>query len=202
MDTERRFTCGVTTAGDALCWGLNHFGQLGRGTVTGLTPKPTPAVVVGGHTFQSVTALAASACGLTPAGVALCWGRNGIGELGIGMSGASRPTPQFVTGGHTFTYLNGGFLFACGVRTDGAGLCWGQNSAGQVGNGTFLNPITVPALVLGGHTFQTIEGGWTHACGVTTASDLFCWGNNFSGQLGDGTFSTKATPQFVIDLSP
>lgn len=205
---ERRFTCGLTTTGDALCWGTNDFGQLGRGTITPFQdPNPTPALVVGGHTFQSVSAGTANACGLTPAGVALCWGRNLEGDLGIGTSSGNLPTPQFVTGGHTFTQLSSGNVFTCGVRTDGAGLCWGLNRLGQLGLGTFTFTgfIPTPGVVVGGHTFQAIGAGSTHACGVTTVGGTFCWGRNVTGELGNGTFTPTppfgiATPVFAINL--
>ena len=198
-----RTTCGVTTAGDLFCWGRNDFGQLGGGTISTSSniPNPTPALVVGGHTFQSVTVGSLRACGLTPAGVALCWGRNTEGALGLGTLSGTFPTPQFVTGGHTFTQLSGGRL-TCGVRTDGAGLCWGRNAEGQLGRGTFTGPSPTPGLVVGGHTFQAIGVGFFHACGVTTSADTFCWGRNAFGQVGNGTFNPSgiATPQFAINL--
>ena len=113
-------------------------------------------------------------------------------------------TPQFVSGGHTFTQLDGGSRFSCGVRTDGAGLCWGSNRQGQLGRGGVPNLprlSAAPGLVVGGHTFQAIGVGGTHACGVTTVGDTFCWGQNFTGQLGDGTFTANTTPQFAINLN-
>ena len=167
------------------------------------TNSSEAALVVGGQKFQSVTVGGLHACGVnTPAGVALCWGRNASGELGIGTFTDNLPKPQFVTGGHTFTQLSGGWVFSCGVRTDGVGMCWGWNASGQLGRGTFHSIIPTPGLVVGGHTFQAIGAGFFHACGVTTDGDTFCWGRNLEGELGDGTFTNNATPQFAIDLDP
>ena len=203
---QNRFTCAVTTVGDAYCWGVNESGQLGNGNFD-LALHDTPELVLGGHEFQSIAAGAAHACGINTAGAALCWGRNKSGQLGLGTITSSSPfgfaTPQLVTGGHTFTQLSAGFIFNCGVRTDGAGFCWGGNSGGSLGSGMF-SPTTVPTpgVVVGGHTFHAIGAGDRHACGVTTGGDTFCWGRNRDGELGDGTFANNATPQFAIDLDP
>jgi alpha-tubulin suppressor-like RCC1 family protein len=77
-------SCGVTTPGDAYCWGWNLRGQLGDGTNT---DSNVPVEVSGGLTFQSVSAGGAHSCGVTPAGDAYCWGRNFAGQLGNGASG-------------------------------------------------------------------------------------------------------------------
>ena len=75
------YTCGVTTAGKAYCWGSNIFSQLGTGTTAS---SLTPAPVVGGLTFTSVTANNDHTCGLANTGVAYCWGTNEWGQLGDG----------------------------------------------------------------------------------------------------------------------
>ena len=197
---ERRKTCGVTTGGDILCWGLNDFGALGRGFASGI--QPTPGLVIGGHTFESVTTGAAHACGIDAAGAALCWGRNISAELGIGSTGGNFPTPQFVSGGHAFTQLSGGWTWGCGVRTDGAGLCWGSNSFGELGRGFTGLADGTPGLITGGHTFEAIGAGLWHACGVTATGDTFCWGRNFYGQLGNGSFTDSPIPVFALDITP
>lgn len=81
-------SCGVTTMGAGYCWGFNLDGQLGNG-MTAYTPVRVPTLVAGGLTFASVSAgrgsvRGAHTCGITPGGLAYCWGSNVVGQLGDG----------------------------------------------------------------------------------------------------------------------
>lgn len=79
-------TCGITTAGDALCWGRGAAGQLGNGALAG-TRAPSPVVPPGGpaRAFRHLDAAGTShVCGTTVGGVAYCWGTGERGELGAG----------------------------------------------------------------------------------------------------------------------
>jgi alpha-tubulin suppressor-like RCC1 family protein len=187
-------TCGVTTDGDAYCWGFNLYGQLGTGSVYPYY-QATPVAVTGGYKFQSVSAGAQYTCGVTTDGDAYCWGFNGYGSLGIGSVGYIVAIPVAVTGGHEFQSVRALWWHACGLTTDGNGFCWGYNYHGQVGDGTDSSTGTSherkpsPTAVGGDHTFQSLDAGWIHSCGVTTAGDALCWGYNRHGQVGDGTTS-------------
>src|SRR6185436_1219652 len=75
------YTCGVTVAGAAHCFGSNRYGVLGDGTTTN---RITPTAVGGGHVFNSVTAGVSHACGIATTGGVYCWGYNNWGELGDG----------------------------------------------------------------------------------------------------------------------
>src|SRR5207253_560701 len=79
--TNTAYSCGVTTSGDAYCWGYNTFGTLGDGTTT---QRLVPNTVAGGLTFADVRAGGNHTCGVTTRGAAYCWGLNGNGELGDG----------------------------------------------------------------------------------------------------------------------
>ena len=79
--TNTAYSCGVTTSGDAYCWGYNTFGTLGDGTTT---QRLVPNTVAGGLTFADVRAGGNHTCGVTTSGAAYCWGLNGNGELGDG----------------------------------------------------------------------------------------------------------------------
>ena len=95
-------TCGVTTSGDALCWGSVEFGQ---------------ATLPAGVSFTSLSAGYSHTCGVTASGDALCWGFDGYGRQNALPAGVS------------FESINAGDFHSCGVTTTGAALCWGDKIA-------------------------------------------------------------------------
>lgn len=196
----RRFACGLTMNGEVLCWGANDFGQLGRGMKSPF--EATPAIVGGGHGFQSLAVGSIHACGIDGSMAAWCWGRNQDGELGLGSVGGDFPMPQLVSGGHAFLELSAGWAFVCGVDDAGNGQCWGQNQMGQLGRGFTSGDQSAPGLVVGGHAFETIDAGRQHACGVTSDGEVYCWGNGSVGQLGTGSTSSSPAPTLTMDLDP
>jgi alpha-tubulin suppressor-like RCC1 family protein len=181
-------TCGVTTTGAAYCWGTNPNGELGNGTTV---DSATPVAVSGGLTFAAVTGGGSAfndgfTCGLTTGGAAYCWGDNTVGELGDSTT-TNRTTPVAVSGGLAFAAVSaGGGPHTCGVTSAGAAYCWGDNSAGELGNNTGTNSTT-PVAVSGGLTFATTSARNGHSCGITRAGAGYCWGLNSQGQLGNGT---------------
>src|SRR2546430_2798454 len=132
--------------------------------------------------FLSVSSGQAHTCGLALTGT-YCWG---WGDS----------VPSRVRGGMTFyAVAANGLSVACGLTTEGAPYCWGPCAL------TTLPPLycpssgldgSLPVAVPGGHQFSALTIGWggtgpDHACGLTTEGAAYCWGGNFSGQLGDGT---------------
>lgn len=186
-------TCGLTTSGQALCWGANSNGQLGTGTSNYSSPAPVP--VAGGYTFKSINVGFFSTCGITTAGAALCWGYNYYGMLGNGSTGNYLLSPTPVSGNHTFKSIDvGGNYQTCGITDTDAAFCWGSNAYGALGTGGVGGINPTPVAVTGGHSFKAISAGEQHTCAVTTTNEGFCWGDNFYGQLGTGNFSPSAIP--------
>jgi alpha-tubulin suppressor-like RCC1 family protein len=143
-------TCGLTAGGQAYCWGQNSDGQVGDYTATDRT-VPTP--VSGGLTFSVLTAGSGNTCGIVAAtGAAWCWGINTGGQLGIGSTGPDQLTPIEVAGGHKFTALAAGGLFACGIADDHKVYCWGANNFGQLGNATNTER-SIPTPIFGSLMF-------------------------------------------------
>lgn len=133
-------SCAVTTSGAGYCWGRNGsgpfgdaFGALGDGT---RVDKWVPTAVVGGHSFENVSAGGYNSCGITTAGVAYCWGNNSGDQLGSphGHDNPSETVPTAVRTTLTFKRVSLGALHTCGVTTAGGVLCWGSNSKGQLGD--------------------------------------------------------------------
>lgn len=185
------FSCGITTAGDAYCWGLNSRGQLGIGSKTDST---IPAPVSGGLHFVSIATGDGHVCGVTAVGKGYCWGDNEYGQLGIGSNSPSL-VPAVVAGGLTFDSLAAGKTFTCGVTVTGLAHCWGWGDDAVVATESDV-PDNVPAQVFGsrGLVFKSVTTGQVHACGLTAAGEVYCWGMNKYGQLGNGSKDDSVRP--------
>ena len=192
-------TCAVTNTGGAYCWGYNYFGQLGDGTTS---DRVTPVAVMGVNTpVQAIAAGSNHTCLVTTNGSVLCWGANYVGQLGDNTT-TERVTPITVTGlSSPVQAIATGTDHTCAVTTGGDVYCWGYNTYGQLGNGTTtdsLTPVTVTGLI---SPIQAIAAGPNHTCAMTAGGGVQCWGANWSGQLGDGTFTNSFTPVAVTGLS-
>ena len=201
-------TCALTTAGGVLCWGNNNTGQLGDGT---LTPRFVPTPVSG--LASGVTALAAGewfTCATTAAGGVKCWGNNSAGQLGVPNSGVCRPspcptyrtTPIDVSGTSSgVSAIAAGIAHTCALTTAGSLMCWGANGFGQLGDGTQTSRYTpMPVSGLESGVAAVVTRG-LHTCALTSGGAAVCWGFNSSGQLGDGTTTTRLVPTPVTGLS-
>jgi len=133
--------------------------------------------------------------------MAYCWGSNGYGQLGDGTVGTNRSAPVDVSGGRAFTALVAGSNHTCGLVSGGTTYCWGSNLFGQLGDGTsgYGTDRTAPVAVSGGRTFTALVAGGYHTCGLVSGGTAYCWGGNYSGQLGDGTTSQQLAPVEVSD---
>jgi alpha-tubulin suppressor-like RCC1 family protein len=177
-----RFSCGLTVAGAAYCWGSNLVGQLGTSGPSADAPQP----VGGGLTFTALEVGGEHACAIATSGKAYCWGGNAFGQLGTGDS-TNRAQPTEVVGDLQFTELGVGITHTCGVTTGGGAHCWGDGGEGRLGDGTTDGSPT-PVAVTGGLTFASVTAGRAHSCGLTTAGAAYCWGDNFSTQIGHGSY--------------
>lgn len=183
------FSCGVSTASLAYCWGRGNKGQLGN---NGTTDRSQPTAVAGGQSFQTLGLGDTHACGVAGNGAAYCWGANGNGQLGDGTT-TDHSTPVPVAGGLAFVSIEAGDAHTCGLTAAGAAYCWGANNSGQLGDGTTTMRAT-PVPVTGGHSFASLALGTGFSCGRTPGGLIYCWGINKNGQLGNGTQTNQSAP--------
>jgi alpha-tubulin suppressor-like RCC1 family protein len=182
-----------------MCWGDSGSARLGRPYDT---PNRPGYYVDGLSTgVTAVTAGRSHTCALTTAGGVKCWGSNDSGQLGDGTrSGRSSPADVFgLTSG--IASVDAGDNHTCAVTTSGAVKCWGGDSYGKLGDGndkSQTKPVDVVGLTSG---IAAVSAGGGHTCAVTIAGGVKCWGNNYSGQLGDGTREIRQTPVDVVGLS-
>lgn len=133
---------------------------------------------------------------------AYCWGDNTRGEAGTGGT-AAQSTPAVVTGGLSFIALaDGGRSYhQCGLTTSGAAYCWGDNTAGELGNGTRTASRT-PVAVAGGLTFSALFKGVSSTCGLTQpAGQLYCWGWMSHSRLGDASVADIRTVPTLVNTN-
>jgi len=188
---------GGPAADRALCWGDNHFGELGDGSTIGRDhPAPVDTTVLGTK-IASIAAGDDFSCAVNTSGGAFCWGKNDRGQLGDGTS-TNRSVPVAVTGlpVRARAVVAGG-SHACALGEDGLAYCWGANNAGQLGDGAFVSRATAaPVRAIGQVT--ALAAGSQHTCALTSSGAAYCWGSNAHGQLGAGSsLAFIATPAQV-----
>ena len=133
---------------------------------------------------------------MDPFNAAFCWGHNSNGQLGDNTT-ISRLTPVRVRVGAAFRRVFTAGFHSCGATLGNRGYCWGRNEDGQLGDGTTIQKRK-PTLIAGNHRFTQVfvgaahGGGWSsNSCGLTADQRAYCWGDNFLGQIGDGTAGFK-----------
>ncbi len=194
--------CALTDAGGVKCWGTNQLGQLGDGTTMGTygdsTPysSPVPVDVVGLTAgVKAISAGANHTCAITNAGAVKCWGYNVSGGLGDNSTTNSNVPVQVAGLTSGVTAVAGGNSSTCAVTSTGAVKCWGGNSSGQVGDGSFTDRWTpVDVALEPGVSAVAISAHGMTACALTDSGAVKCWGRNNAGQLGIDSQTNSATP--------
>lgn len=202
MDGGWDQTCGVGSDQRAYCWGLNGSGQLGDGT-TDDTNVPV-MVVPGANTANEWLSVSAgsnySSCGVGTDAQAYCWGLNGTdGQLGDGTTSNSDEPVAVVGGPASWRSVRVGNTHACGVGTNDDAYCWGYNGSGQLGDGTTATSLFAVEVAGGPAQWGEVSAGADHTCGIGTDARAYCWGNNDTGELGDGTTDDTVVPVQVLD---
>jgi alpha-tubulin suppressor-like RCC1 family protein len=137
-------TC-ATTGTDVQCWGRNDLGQLGIGTNVGTFTPSLVAFPPGSGNVAALVAAADQTCTVMVGGGVLCWGGNQNGELLLepdktGEDGFAL-SPRVIELGFTVQQLATGVTHSCALGTDGQVRCWGDNSQGQIGDGTVTDAL-------------------------------------------------------------
>lgn len=186
-------SCGVTTDGTLKCWGANFYAQVGDGTAT---TRTTPTTIDSGTNYALVSSGSYHNCAITTTGVLKCWGDNSFGQLGMASTATTQNTPVVVDAGVSYSSIQAGEQYTCGITSTGVLKCWGYNNIGQLGVGD-LTLRNSPQVVDSGITYAKISTASSHTCGITTSGVLKCWGQNSSYQLGNGNASASYSPVII-----
>jgi alpha-tubulin suppressor-like RCC1 family protein len=187
-------SCALLSNGTIACWGENMYGQLGNGTRTN---SSTPVAVTNLTGAAAISVGLLHTCALLLNGTAECWGQNRHGELGNGTTSNFSSTPVAVSNLSGVTGLSVGDAHTCALLSGGNVACWGNNSYGQLGNGT-TGVSTLPVAVSSLSGAVGISAGLLHTCALLADSTVECWGYNRLGELGDGTTTDSSTPVQVM----
>jgi alpha-tubulin suppressor-like RCC1 family protein len=194
-------TCIVNSAGAVKCWGENVNGELGNGTTVN---SSVPVDVVGlSSGAASVSAGLSHTCALTAAGGVKCWGSNEHGQLGNNTMKSSTVPVDVVGLTSGVISVSAGKRMTCVVTSDGGVKCWGFNdNFGQLGNGSNAAsavPVDVVGLASG---VAAVFAGDEAPCAITNGGGVKCWGWNYFGQLGTGSWGKNSlVPVDVVGLS-
>jgi uncharacterized repeat protein (TIGR01451 family) len=191
----------VLRNGTVWAWGHNYYGQLGDGTTTNST---IPHQVENLMFVQAIAAGGHHSVALKPDGTVWTWGSNEHGQLGIDSNATPySPVPVQVMGINSVTAIAAGGSHTLALKSDGTVWAWGSNSIGELGLGSrdfakHPTPTQIPglsritSLTVGSYFSLALNG----IDGITWG-----WGQNFGGELGDGTMIVRESPVQIPGLA-
>ena len=183
-------SCAVLSTGRVACWGGLGLGvALGDGTTSG---SASPVMVSNLTDATAVSVGVHHACALHGGGKVTCWGNSVTGL---------QTTPVEVSRINNATAISAGDYHTCALLQDGFVACWGDNAEGQLGDGNIGGVQALPVIALLHSNASAISAGGHHSCAVVSGSTLRCWGDNYFGQLGDGTKTMSGSPRDVSGLT-
>ena len=203
-----KMNAAMTASGRLFTWGFNWHGELGDGTEV---HKLVPTEVTGNfglavdETIEKISFGLYHTALITSAGRLFTWGNNSYGELGTGTTSIVPtliPTELSLSnfGGHPIVDVSAGYHTTAVVTDTGKLYTWGLNNVGQLGHGTTTNssvPVEVLSTNFDDETVESVNLGFQHTTAITSSGTLYAWGLNNVGQLGDGTFIRKTSPQAI-----
>jgi alpha-tubulin suppressor-like RCC1 family protein len=189
----------LKTDGTVLAWGADGSGQLGDGVT--LTNQSSPVAVSGATDIVAIAADGGHSLALKADGTVLAWGNNGDGQLGDGGAKAFQPTPVAVSGATGVVAISAGGSHSLALKSDGTVLAWGNDGDGQLGDDTAKTNKPTPVAVANASGIVAINAGSYHSFAVKADGTLLAWGDDISGQLGDGGTKTDQPTPVVVSVA-
>ncbi len=178
------------------CWGINDALQLTKPMDLGYSATPVPIPPIGMN-IKSLAVGERHICALDGEGDVYCWGDNSSGQTGLGMNHVDEEAcerenrciriPHKVESLSNVERIASASTHTCALLGGGSIRCWGENFDGQAGVDNDSNLVFEPAEVMEapvGSRWIRVDTGFDHSCAVEERGDLYCWGNNYWGQLG------------------
>ncbi len=188
-------TIALRSDGSLWSWGSNCGGLLGRGT-DGNHSFPAQETT-GATDWSFLSAGAGYTMALKADGTLWGWGNNQKEQLGDGTT-INRQTPvQESTQATDWLSVSAGYFHTLALKTDGTLWGWGENSAGQLGDGSNIEKSVPTQESSKATNWVSIAAGGDHTLALQSNGSLWSWGDNSSGQLGDGSNSSRNSPGLV-----
>ncbi len=189
-------SCALRSDHTLWCWGANGDGQLGQGTTS--TQQLTMVEVTAlGNTVAAFTLGEYHTCAVKTDGSAWCWGRNWSGQLGNNtITSSSTPVQVKIDADRTLdnvTAVTANEAHSCALTTAGAVYCWGANWQGRLGDGTTTDRRVATQATGMAAGVAKVSAGKGHTCVLKANGQVWCWGRNWSGQVGDGTTTERTS---------
>jgi len=175
--------------GTVRSWGDNGWGQLGNGT--NISDSNVPVQVSSLTGIIKIAAGNGHSLALKNDGTVWTWGRNDLGQLGIGSSNNDFNVPMKINSFTGVSAIAAGGFHSLALKNDGTVWTWGSNSLGQLGNGNYTDS-NVPVQVSNIAGVIAIAGGDAHSLALKNDGSVWSWGDNLGGQLGNGTSILKS----------
>jgi alpha-tubulin suppressor-like RCC1 family protein len=183
--------------------GASAYGALGDGSTQ---PSTIPVKVIGlaGWLVTSLVASWGDTGAVLADGAYFDWGYDGAGQLGDGIIGISSDAPVQVTlPGPVTQAAQGGSVDSNGqtlvLLSDGSVYAWGQDAFYQLGDGkTASEDLPEKILPPAGVTYRTLATGGSTSYAISTAGNVYAWGDSASGQVGDRNTKTAKRPVEVF----
>ena len=185
----------INTAGELYAWGSNGSGKLGDNSQI---DKNIPTRIGTAANWDYASASFNHSMAVNSSGELYGWGYNGsYGKLGDGTSIIRRLTPTRIGTASNWKHVYLGKYHSLGINTDGELYAWGKNDRGQLGDGTNTNrntPVSITTVQNSAVHWSYAAAGGYHNLAVKTNGELYAWGSNAKGKLGDGTKTSRNAP--------
>jgi len=192
ISTHEFLSMTIDYKGQIWGWGYNGSGQLGDNTII---DKLTPVSIHGAcKTFCHISAGFIKVLAIDYQGQIWAWGNNTFGQLGNN-STLSKKTPVSIHGSKkTYRYIASGWQSSNAIDRKGQIWGWGYNNKGQLGDNTTTSRRTPVSIHGAKKTFCHIAAGQYYTTAIDYKGQIWGWGYNASGQLGDNTTTSRLTP--------
>ena len=178
---------------------------MGNGSIS---DSGNPQITSDNSAYSMITTGYILTCGIRKSDSrVLCWGYcDQYGTCGDGnFIDHNNLNPTLTTDSSSYSTVKTNDMYACGIRnSDSRVLCWGYNYYGTLGDGTTTDKAD-PTLTTDNSAYLDVNMNYHHTCGIrANDSRVLCWGNNWYGELGNGTTSsyTSYSPRVTVDTSP
>jgi alpha-tubulin suppressor-like RCC1 family protein len=202
LSSDHEGFCAVLGNATVTCWGAVSVGPV----IPPLLDPKVPTLVKGLHGVQQLIgngSLAGTYCAILKGGTVECWGENAMGILGNGSDESLAVSPTLVAGLSGVTSLTAGYGNYCANVKNGDVKCWGENNNDALGSGQTIPssnvPLKVPGLSAGVVSVASTGSGY---CAILkNDKGVECWGNDFGGNLGNGSIGGSYNAEAVKGLT-